>query len=160
MLKPAPKKTERAYTLIEILVSLTIIGLVFGVGYISFREFARRQALAGTARSLRGNLRLAQGQALAGKKPVGCTVLNGYRFSAVSESVYRIMASCVNGDSSIGKDSVSFPDGVTMNPIPGNILFKVLGQGTDLGSDVEINLVQEATDNTIKVTVTIGGEIK
>jgi prepilin-type N-terminal cleavage/methylation domain-containing protein len=160
MSKPAPKKTERAYTLIEILVSLTIIGLIFGVGYISFREFSRRQALAGAARSLRGDLRLAQGQALAGKKPIGCTVLNGYRFSTVSESVYSIMAGCSNGDFSIGKDSVSFPGGVTMSPVPGNILFKVLGQGTDLGSDVEINLVQEATGNIEKVTITTGGEIK
>jgi len=160
MSKPAPKKTERAYTLIEILVSLTIIGLVFGVGYISFREFARRQALVGAARSLRGDLRLAQGQALAGKKPAGCTVLNGYRFSAVSESVYRIMAGCVNGDFSIDKDNVSFPSEVAMSPVPGNVLFKVLGQGTDLASDVEINLVQEVTGNIEKVTITTGGEIK
>lgn len=160
MSKPAPKNTEHAYTLIEILVSLTIIGLIFGVGYISFREFARRQALVGAARSLRGNLRLAQGQALAGKKPIGCTVLDGYRFSAVSEGVYSIMASCSNGDFSIGKDSVSFPGEVAMSPVPGNILFKVLGKGTDLASDVEINLVQEATGNVVKVTITTGGEIK
>ena len=160
MPKPAPKNIERAYTLIEILVSLTIVSLIFGVGYVSFREFSRRQALAGTARSLRGDLRLAQGQALAGKKPIGCTVLDGFRFSAVSESAYSIVAGCSNGDFSIGKDSVSFPDGVTMNPVPGNILFKVLGQGTDLGSDVEVNLAQEATGNAIKVTITIGGEIK
>jgi prepilin-type N-terminal cleavage/methylation domain-containing protein len=160
MLKPAPKKIEYAYTLIEILVSLTIVSLIFGVGYISFREFSRRQALAGAARSLRGDLRLAQEQALAGKKPTGCTVLDGYRFSAVSESVYSIMAGCSNGDFSINKDSVSFPGGVTMSPVPGNTLFKVLGQGTDLGSDVEVNLVQEATGNTIKVTITMGGEIK
>jgi len=160
MPKPASENTEHAYTLIEILVSLTIIGLIFGVGYISFREFARRQALAGAARSLRGNLRLAQEQALAGKKPIGCTVLDGYRFSTVSESVYSIMAGCSNGNFSIGKNSVSFPIGVTMNPVPGDILFKVLGQGTDLGSDVEVNLVQEVTGNTIKVTITTGGEIK
>lgn len=160
MSKPAPKTTEHAYTLIEILVSLTIVGLIFGVGYISFREFARRQALVGAARSLRGDLRLAQEQALAGKKPIGCTVLDGYRFSAASGSVYSIMAGCSNGNFSIGKDSVPFPSGVSMNPVPGNILFKVLGQGTDLASDVEVNLVQEATGNTLKVTITTGGEIK
>ncbi len=160
MPKPASKNIEHAYTLIEILVSLTIVSLIFGVGYISFREFSRRQALAGAARSLRGDLRLAQEQALAGKKPIGCTVLGGYRFSTASESVYSIMAGCSNGDFSIGKDSVSFPSGVAMSPIPGNILFKVLGQGTDLGSDVEVNLVQETTGNTIKVTITTGGVIK
>jgi hypothetical protein len=47
-----------------------------------------------------------------------------------------------------------------MSPVPGNVLFKVLGQGTDLGSDVEVNLAQEVTGNTIKVTITTGGEIK
>lgn len=160
MPKPAPKTTEHAYTLIEILVSLTIISLIFGVGFISFREFARRQALAAVARSLRGDLRLAQEQALVGKKPGGCNVLGGYRFSAVSGTQYTIEAVCSNGNFSVGKTSVPFPSGVSMNPVPGNILFKVLGQGTDLGSDVEVNLVQEATGNTIKVTITTGGEIK
>ena len=41
------RKHNAAYTLIEILVALTIVGLIFGIGYVNFRDFARRQALAG-----------------------------------------------------------------------------------------------------------------
>jgi len=160
MPKAAPKTVEHAYTLIEILVSLTIIGLIFGVGYISFREFARRQVLAGAARSLRGDLRLAQEQALAGKKPSGCGILSGYRFRPISASQYAFEAVCDNGSFSIGKDSVSLPPGINMTPVPGSVLFKVLGQGTDLSSDMEINLVQEVTANTVKITITTVGEIK
>ena len=53
------------YTLIEILVGLTIIGIIFGVGFASFREFSRRQSLAGGVKTLVGDLRLAQEQAIS-----------------------------------------------------------------------------------------------
>lgn len=148
------------FTLIEVLVGLTIVGLIFAVGFVGFREFARRQALLGAVRRIEGDLRLAQQQALAGKKPVGCVVLDGYRFSASSENQYRIQAACSNGDFSIGKDSILLSEGVKMNPLPSSIMFKVLGLGTDLASSVEIRLEQSGTGNSQTVTVSPAGEIK
>ncbi|KKU04148.1 MAG: type II secretory pathway protein LspH [Candidatus Woesebacteria bacterium GW2011_GWC2_47_16] len=153
-----------AYTLIEILVALTIIGLIFGIGYVNFRDFARRQALSGTARSVMGDLRLAQEQALAGNKPasVFCDPpnrLNGYNMRVNSASTYQIEAACSGGN--VVSKSVTMPANISIStPSPNPILFKILGEGTNLSADATITLTQAGTSNTRGITVTQGGEIK
>ena len=153
----------RGYTLIEILVALTIIGLLFGVGYAGFRDFSRRQAIADAAKEIQGDLRLAQGEAITGKKPEGCSdtkTLSGYGFRA-DTSKYSIEANC--GGSVIIIKNVDLPPDITLlTPTPNPLLFKVLGQGTNLGSDVNwtLTLTQTGTGNTVTVTVTAGGEVK
>ena len=72
---PDLKPKKSGFTLIEILVSMTIIGFLFSFGYASFRDFSRRQALAGVVKQVQGDLRLAQQKALSGEKPSGCTTL-------------------------------------------------------------------------------------
>ncbi|KKT66212.1 MAG: Methylation site containing protein [Candidatus Woesebacteria bacterium GW2011_GWC2_45_9] len=158
------RKHNAAYTLIEILVALTIVGLIFGIGYVNFRDFARRQALAGTARSVMGDSRLAQGQALAGKKPasVFCDPpnrLNGYNFRVNSTSSYQIEAACSGGN--VVTKSATLPADISIStPFPNPILFKILGEGTNLSADATIILTQTGTSNTRSITVTQGGEIK
>ncbi len=159
------RKHNAAYTLIEILVSLTIIGLIFGIGYVNFRDFARRQALAGTARTIKGALRLAQEQALSGKKPadVRCdspNTLIGYYFNLVSASNYRLVAQCSGGDV-ITKD-VTLAADITLSSSQNPITFKILGEGTNVpqATPATITLTQVGTSNTATITVTAGGEIK
>lgn len=153
------------YTLIEILVAMTIVGLIFGIGYVSFRDFARRQALSGVARSVRGDLRLAQEQALAGKKPdsVSCNdpnTLSGYYFDRVSAGVYRIMAQCSAGDTEV--KNVDLPADISLSISSSPLIFKILGQGTNIpsGGQVTITLTQFPTSSTREILVTPGGEIK
>ena len=43
------------YTLIEILVTLSIVGIIFAAGYANFREYARRQAVVSGARQVQGD---------------------------------------------------------------------------------------------------------
>lgn len=155
---------NKGYTLIEILVALTIVGLIFSIGYVNFRDFSRRQALAGTARAVMGDLRLAQEQALAGKKPdvVACNPpnkLNGFNFRVTGTSSYQLEANC-SGGNSLTK-AVTLPTGVSIStPSPNPITFKVLGQGTNLSANATITLTQSGTSNTRVVTVSPGGEIK
>lgn len=158
-------RTQGAYTLIEILVGLTIIGLIFAVGYVNFRDFSRRQAVAGAGKQIQGNLRLAQGLALAGQKPddIKCNdpnLLNGYNFR-VSASGYTLEASCTGG-TVVNKDVV-LPSGITVSiPSPNPIFFKILGQGTNIpaGTSVDLTLTQSRTNNKFTVTVSAAGEIK
>ena len=56
-------KIRNGYTLIEILVALTIIGLLFSFGYVSFRDYSRRQAVSDAVKTMQGDLRLAEGDA-------------------------------------------------------------------------------------------------
>jgi prepilin-type N-terminal cleavage/methylation domain-containing protein len=157
-------KAYSAYTLIEILITLTIIGIIFSFGYVSFREFSQRQALTGLARNIKGDLRLAQEMALAGKKPeeTECdspNLLNGYYFRRNSDTNYTIEASCSGGNREV--KNVDIPAEITISsPTPNPILFKVLGEGTNITGSTTITLTQAGTGNTGIITITQGGEIK
>jgi prepilin-type N-terminal cleavage/methylation domain-containing protein len=166
------KWKKNGYTLIEILVALTIIGLLFSFGYVSFRDFSRRQALSGLTKQIQGDLRLAQQMALSGQKPneLGCrtNTLVGIRFglTTVSPFVYRIRAVCGTEENNypIIKEFY-LPNDVSPAPVtflPNPIIFKVLGQGTNipLNENVVITLTQIATNNTATITITSGGEIR
>ena len=160
------------FTLIELLVGLTIISLLFGFGFVSFREFSRRQALYKVARDIMQDLRLAQQLALSGEKPPysPCAPpksLNGYRFAVVNSQQYAIRAYCSigGGDVEVEVKTVNLvSSGVSIStpfPDPNPILFKVLGQGTNIpGQTAIITLAQSVTGNTATITITQGGVVK
>ena len=154
------------YTLVEILVGLTIIGLLFGFGFVNFRDFSRRSALSGAIKSVQGDLRVAQQAALSGQKPKNpfCddpNILNSYNFMVYSVSEYKLEAVCSGGVVST-KDVILPSDVLIANPVPNPIQFKVLGQGTNIptGSDATITLTQIGTNNTASTKVSTGGEIR
>jgi prepilin-type N-terminal cleavage/methylation domain-containing protein len=162
------------YTLIEILVALSIIGLIFGVGYVNFRDFSRRQALSSTARSIKGDLRLAQEEALTGKKPSDAAnkcvnpsaaiqpTLSGYGFKIINSHTYAIEAVCSGGNVEVKR--VTLPSDMSITSASAEqilfILFKVLGQGTNIATTTTIYIVQQGTGSTATITVSKSGEIK
>lgn len=156
----------KAYTLIEILVGLTIIGIIFGFGYVAFRDFARRQTVSGAGKELMGDLRLAQQQALSGIKPDDqkCNSpqnLTGISFQVVSSQSYTIEALCSGGNVEIKSKNIE--PGLTISvPSPNPITFKILGQGTNIpsGSSAVVTVTQQNTSNTATITITSGGEIQ
>lgn len=153
---------KNAFTLIEILISLTIIGLIFAFGYVSFRDFSRRQALTGVTRQVKGDLRLAQENALSGNKPAACTgPLDAYFFTVSSFSnSYALEANC-SGYAYLIK-LVDMQPGISISSTLRPIIFKVLGQGTNIpgGSQVTITLTQSDTGSTQVVTIDSGGNIQ
>lgn len=157
-----PEKLNRAYTLIEVLVVLSIIGVLFGIGYVSYRDFSRRQELAGVAKNIQGNLRKAQQSALSGVKPEGvyCNsqTLIGYDFYMVSSSEYQIRANCAGGN--IVVLDVNLPVSETLSMTDNPILFKVLGNGTNIASSATITVVQTATGDSTQISVGSGGDIQ
>lgn len=169
------------YTLIEILVSLSIIGLLFSFGYVNFREFQRRQSVLGIARQLKGDIRFAQQSAISGDKPdstvsgytncVAPNVLNGYYFRSSGTS-YTIEANCsIPGNPvtvSVTVKTTTLPTDVSLSVSSGSpnpILFKSLGQGTNIatGSQVTVTITDASFGGSAliqDVIVTAGGEIK
>jgi len=170
MLKPAPPPSKHqvghsqlGYTLIEILVGMSIIGLIFSFGYLSYRDFARRQSLASSVRRLKADLSLAQEKALSGEKPssIACSgdgALNGYDFYAASNSTYIIQANCVGG--LVDDKIVQVSDEIILEADPRRFMFKVIGKGTDLTSSATITLIQSATGDKHEITVSSEGGIK
>lgn len=171
------KKTEHAYTLIELLIIIMIMSVLFTIGFIGYRDYARRQIVAGVVKQIQGDLRLTQQMALSGQKPneKGCAdstglALDGVYFGITNnpQPLYRIRAVCGNDPTQttypILKE-VNLPDGirfdftdVSYNPI----VFKVLGQGTNIpvGITAVITIMQTGTDNVGTISVSSGGEIK
>lgn len=159
------RKYQDGYTLIEILVTLTIIALLFGFGYASFRDFSRRQSVIDAASMIQGDLRLAQSDAISGQKPTQpttcSTTLDSYYFLIVSQTEYKIQANC--GPTPIDVKDVILPSDVSIPtpfPSPNPLQFKVLDQGTTAGaSNWVLTLTQAGTKNSSQVAVTSGGEI-
>jgi prepilin-type N-terminal cleavage/methylation domain-containing protein len=154
----------KGYTLIELLIGLSVIGLIFSFGFVSFREFSRRQSLISAGRTLTGQLRLTQELALSGNKPddplCNSSILHGYQIKIVTNSNYVIEASCSSGNVQVKTIDLSVDISIS-TPTPNPILFKVLGQGTNIDApDATITLTQIQTGATRDVVISKSGEIK
>lgn len=154
-----------AFTLVELLVVLSISGIIMGVGFAGFRQYSQRQVLFAAAREVRSDLRLLQAKAISGvKEPdiiTSCAgkFLDGYRFDIISTTQYRMSVLCSGVVYNIKDKSIA--SGFTITATPEPILFKVLGQGTDIiGSSSIITLTQTATNKPITITVSAEGSIE
>ncbi len=159
----------KGYSLIEILVVLSILGILFAAGYANFRDFARRQTVSNAAKGIAGDLRLAQQMALSGQKPsdsncTGANVLNGFKFEVISSDHYEIRAICSGVNPPPATKDVILAAGVeiaTPFPSPNPIIFKVLGNGTNIGAtNATLRVRQTVTGATQDIIITSGGRIQ
>lgn len=157
---------RKGYTFIELLVGITVASLIFSLGFVSFRDFSRRQALAAAARNIEGQLRFSQEMALAGEKPdnafcTGTESIQGYGFRVVSSSSFSVEAVCTGGSVTI--KSIDLLSNISLStPTTNPIIFKVLARGTNIpspGSET-LTLTQTESGNTIDVVVNSSGEIE
>lgn len=155
-------KGSAGFTLFELIVSITILALLFVGGYTGYSEFARRQLLTNTYNEIKTNVNLAKQLSLAGKKPNNCTgTFLGYTVS-FSQISYTIAPKCAISSGSEAK-TVTVPQGLTLTlttPPSGEILFKALGQGTDLAQDATLQLNHTVTGNTRSLTITKRGVVQ
>jgi prepilin-type N-terminal cleavage/methylation domain-containing protein len=150
------------YTLIEILIVFVIVGILFTLGYNNFQDYSRQQTLLSVIRSIQTDIRSAQESAIAGNKPVGCSVLlNGYQFIVTSANTYEIDANCTTNK--IQTKIITLPAGITIgNPNPNPIIFKSLAQGTNIRQNAAalIVITQVSTGKTRTVTVGANGNVQ
>jgi len=157
------KKKQQAYTVIELLVGLVIVGLLMQIGLASYQDFNRRQLAISVARQLEGDLRLAQQHANSATKPSGFVCSGGesyagVEFSMSSQTNYTISATCTNGNTTQIK-SVNLPnEAVLIRPSDRDILFEPLAAGTDLTAETTIGVCAYGSE-TAGVKVTPTGEI-
>ena len=105
-----------AFTLMEMLVVLSIIAIVMGMGVAMYLHVARVDRLSAAARALEGGLRAARSQAILERRPVR------FRFNCERRCFYAIREADepnVNG--------VYGDDGITNSPNPAAFL-----SGSDL----------------------------
>ncbi|TSC53515.1 MAG: Uncharacterized protein LiPW16_372 [Microgenomates group bacterium LiPW_16] len=149
------RKFSLGYTLIELMVVISIIGLLVGIGVAQYNEFNKNQTLKQAALTLKNNLRQTQNKALSGEKPTsGCTAsLSGHKLTFTDNRNYKIVASCgVDLDVLTG---LTLGQNVSKSSGPNSILFKVLGQGAEAGTICLLGFGKR-----YKISVTVSGEIK
>ncbi|MFC1710232.1 Tfp pilus assembly protein FimT/FimU [Patescibacteria group bacterium] len=150
-----------AFSLIEILVVVSILAVLVTVGYGRFRDFSRRQALAAVVRQIEGDIRTTQELAIAGKKPesVACTTLEAYKFEVSSSSAYSIYAVCAPEGDIVYKDNIEVSSNYTLGTAPSSISFLTVGRGNDAGVGYTVTVNQTATGDSNTLTVTRGGDV-
>lgn len=149
---------SRGYTLIELLVAISIGIIVFTIGFAGYREFSRRQALTGIVKQIKADLRLAQQLALTGQKPTvgSCVRLDGYSFTRTSPTSYQLIANCTNANRIVKDITISPNTTITA----GTVIFKVLGQGTNLTAPLTFTITNSLTGTSGNIIIGIGGDIK
>lgn len=170
-------RNTKGFTLIEVLIVLTVVSILSAVGFANFREYSRRQGLVSVARLVREDLRVAQQYALTGKKPSSgnCSSstdpLDGYDFSILSSTSYVLRARCPGKLNDI--KSVTLQDGYTVSALgtggggisygttSNPLTFKELGHGTTIsGGLATIRVTQKGSNEFVDLTVTPQGTIK
>lgn len=85
------------YSIIELLVVITIMGLLVGGGIAGFNTMNRRQGVLSAGRELLSVMRSAQGKASSGIKPTVCAQLVGYSVSgSINTNTYTLSAVCTD----------------------------------------------------------------
>lgn len=151
---------SRAFTLIEMLVAVSIAALILGMGMIAYSKVARKQSLDQTAAGVAQILTQARANALSGNKSIGCTTLSGWRVTFTANN-YTLREVCSAGAASLQK-TVPLPASITVTsfPSPNPILFKVLNQGTTISGSTSITLTNSKDMTTKSVTVSKLGVIQ
>lgn len=144
------------FTLVELLVSISIIGVLSVIGITSYNQFNRRQILITTVQNLVSELRITQSKAESGERPAGCVgSMTGYKVTFYSGG-YKIEANC---NSFILIKQVDFPLVVKKTQGCDWLKFKTLREGVETYPPDKKTIVFEAFGLIKTVTIGDAGEI-
>jgi prepilin-type N-terminal cleavage/methylation domain-containing protein len=145
------------FTLIEVLITVTIMLLLVGGGIAAFVTFNERQVVINAARELQGGVRAAQQRAQSATKPdSNCDKLESYAIRAPQSPpvVVDIVAECDTGDTILSSFTLGSSIALTE---PLDMSFLVLRGGVVNPSEVTLRSI--TTNHSYTFEVTTGGEI-
>ncbi|MFH1840959.1 MAG: prepilin-type N-terminal cleavage/methylation domain-containing protein [Candidatus Shapirobacteria bacterium] len=142
------------FTLVELLVTISIMTVLFGVGLARYNQFNQSRRVVEAAKNLRSDLNFARSKALAGDKSGACTGdLDGWYIEFFTHS-YDLGRSCGGTASSFKTVSL---DTLTLTSTKSTLLFRPLSLGVDTVNEIEIFIIKNTYQE--KVTVSRNGEI-
>jgi len=129
------QKSQKGFTLIEMLVSVTIMVLLIGGGIAGYINFNDKRVILSAVGELKAEFASAQSLANSGRLG-GCDILNGYRISSAgsgTDTIVSIDVNCLTGSTDGSQDYTVELDGVNMSNV--NVLYRVLNSGICLDGD-------------------------
>jgi len=152
-------KRNFGFTLLEILVAISIIVLLSSLGLASYVKFNRRQIVEQSTAKIVSELRLAQSFAANQQKPEsGCLTLNGYFFNVDDDGVsYWISPDC--SPLLVEKTKEGLVSGVIMTGFS-KIEFNVLGRGVKFFDGKTQLTVSNGAGYSKTISVGEAGDIK
>lgn len=149
------KANKSGFTLLELLISVTIMMLLVGMGVASFITFNERQQLTGAAKELQEFFRSAQTRSRTGDIPAGCGAFSGYNVQmAIDNPSVQMYAVCSTGNVLRSEKTLT---GAARPTVAVNMTFLSLKGGVTNASAVVLKL--PSGDLTYSFRVTEGGEI-
>lgn len=145
---------QAGFTLLELMVSVTIMLLLLGGGLAAYIRLNNRQLLIDSGRQLQLLMRTAQKQARVGSKPAGCSRLLSYAVQVVAGQLAsaNLLAECENSNYTV--QSSDFNPGVTSQNAF-TVHFYVLTGGVGGAG----TFVLQRGNQNVTMTVNQGGEI-
>ncbi len=179
LLKKDGIKDNKGFSLIEMIVALSIFGFIAGVTVVNYRAGERSAILTNSANLLASNIRLAQNYALSSKEDdAGAVPAFGWGiFLAQGADEYYLFKNLADGDwdctdsCATNQEKIrifKLPQNIIVNSInpasPGRIVFlppdpKTYVNGDDT-ADMTIVLRNTSTNQTKSITVNSYGMIE
>lgn len=144
------------FTLFELIVAISILILLFGLGIAGYNAFNRKDRLRQAGLTIKAHLRFAQTKAFSVDKPSsGCTTFTGMRVSFTA-TTYSIDHMCTEGVVGTA-ETITLQSGITFSPVPSSFTFTPLKGTISLASGQAI--VLSNTVDTYQITITGSGDI-
>lgn len=145
------KATRIGFTIIEVLVVLTIFITLLGIGYVSVVGIERRAPIAATENTVIADLRGQQTKAMAGNARTGFAPDSyGIQFS---QNAYTLFKGATYNAGDPTNTVTALPASVTFSwTLPGASVIFAKGSGDVSG--------YSALGNTVTITQTLTGEFK
>lgn len=144
---------KQGFSLIELIVSVSIMILIVGGVVTSYNSYNDQQKIRQVALTLKSDLRLAQSSATGSKVPTSqpCTDFAGFVVSAGEQS-YTIGPTCSEGTTYDEAVTTMLPPGVQLSMNPSSFTFFPIGRG--VSADVQITIASEQTAFRCIVSIT------
>ncbi len=147
------------FTLIELIVVISVTAVLSIIGIAAFVTYSRTQALTTSVLDIVTMLQVAKSRAQSQVKPDAAPCLDGYRVAILSSNkTYQMFAVCLPNDYPVAGYTKKLPSNICFDAsatTTTSILFRVLTGGVGGGGDIQIN----GYGSGFKITVNSAGNI-